>query len=102
MHDFQQHTAAAMPQLLSELKAQGFKVVHMRPKALLTTVAEWDAAAKAEIKGDGAVDRPTSSVVRTLEEAPAVSAGTPAPGRFGPSCWLCLPAFLHPLGTETP
>jgi peptidoglycan/xylan/chitin deacetylase (PgdA/CDA1 family) len=101
MHDFQQHTAAAMPELLSELKTQGFKVVYMRPKALLTTVAEWDEAAKAEIKG-GAVDRPTSSVVRTIEEAPAVTGGTPAPGRFGPSCWLCLPGFLRPLGTEAP
>jgi peptidoglycan/xylan/chitin deacetylase (PgdA/CDA1 family) len=80
MHDFQQHTAKAMPQLLSELKAQGFKVVHMRPKAPLATIAQWDEVAKAEIKGvGGGGDRPTSSVVRTVEEAPAVTAGTPAP-----------------------
>ena len=102
MHDLQQHTAAAMPQLLSELKAQGFKVVHMRPKTSLTTVAEWDEAAKAEIKTGGTVDRPTSTVVRTIEEAAPVTAGTAAPSGFGLSCWLCLPAFLRPLGTEAP
>lgn len=80
MHDFQQHTAKAMPQLLSDLKAQGYKVVHMRPKAPLATIAQWDEAAKAEIKGGGGGgDRPTSSVVRTIEEAPAVTAGKPAP-----------------------
>ena len=102
MHDFQQRTAAALPQLLSELKAQGYKVVHMRPKAPLATIAEWDEAAKAEIKGGGAIDRPTSSVVRTIEEVPAVTADTPTSDRSGPSCWLCLPAFLRSLGTEAP
>jgi len=102
MHDFQQHTAAVLPQLLSELKAQGFKVVHMRPKAPLTTIAEWDEAAKAEMKGGGAVDRPTSSVVRTIEQAPGVTADAPAPGPSGPACWLCLPAFLRSLGAEGP
>jgi peptidoglycan/xylan/chitin deacetylase (PgdA/CDA1 family) len=100
MHDFQRHTAAALPRLLSELKAEGYNVVHMRPKAPLTTIAEWDEAAKAEIKGGGAVERPTSSVVHTVEEAPAVNANAPAPDQAGPSCWLCLPAFLRSLGWE--
>jgi peptidoglycan/xylan/chitin deacetylase (PgdA/CDA1 family) len=102
MHDFQQRTAAALPQLLSELKAQGFKVVHMRAKAPLTTIAEWDEAAKAEIKGGGTINRPTSSVVRTIEKAPGITTDTPEPGPSGPSCWLCLPAFLRSLGTEAP
>jgi peptidoglycan/xylan/chitin deacetylase (PgdA/CDA1 family) len=100
MHDLKQHTAEALPQLLNELKAQGYKVVHMRPKAPLTTVAEWDEAAKAAIKGRGAVDRSSSSAVRTIEEAPAATAattGTPAPGPSQPSCWLCIPAFLRSL-----
>src|SRR5215468_11826507 len=35
MHDFQQATAKAVPTILSELKAKGYKVVHMRPKASL-------------------------------------------------------------------
>jgi len=97
MHDLKQHTAAALPQLLSELKAQGFKVVHMRPKTPLTTIAEWDEAAKTEIKGGRVVDRLNPSVVRTIEEAPAATAGTPAPGSSQPSCWLCIPAFLRSL-----
>jgi peptidoglycan/xylan/chitin deacetylase (PgdA/CDA1 family) len=102
MHDLHQHTAEAMPQLLSELKAQGFKVVHMRARAPLTTSGEWDEAALAEIKGSRAFSRPTSSVARTIEKAPTVTVGTPAPGQVGPSCWLCLPAFLRLLGMEGP
>jgi hypothetical protein len=97
MHDLKQHTAAALPQLLNELKAQGYKVVHMRPKAPLTTIAEWDEAAKTEIKGGGVVDRPNPNVVRTIEEAPTSTASTPAPGSSQPSCWLCIPAFLRSL-----
>jgi len=97
MHDLKQHTATALPQLLSELKAQGYKVVRMRPKTSLTTIAEWDEAAKTEIKGGRVVDRLNPSVVRTIEEAPAATAGTPAPGSSQPSCWLCIPAFLRSL-----
>ena len=37
MHDFQQATAKAVPDLLAELKAKGYKVVHMRAKAPLAT-----------------------------------------------------------------
>ena len=69
MHDFQQATAAALPDLLNELKAKGYKVVHMKPKASLTTLAQWDDAARKEIKSAGVgPDRPTSSVVRTIED----------------------------------
>ncbi len=72
MHDFQQATAAAMPDLLNELKAKGYKVVHMKAKAPLTTMAQWDEAAKNEVKSAGiGPDRPTSSVVRTVEEPAA-------------------------------
>jgi peptidoglycan-N-acetylglucosamine deacetylase len=43
MHDIQASTARAMPTLLAELKARGYKVVHLRPKAEVQTVAEYDA-----------------------------------------------------------
>jgi len=81
MHDFQQATAKAVPTILSELKAKGYKVVFMRPKASLATLPQWDEAAKAEIKGNVTTDRPVSSVIRTIEEAPsqAVTAGASAP-----------------------
>jgi peptidoglycan/xylan/chitin deacetylase (PgdA/CDA1 family) len=69
MHDFQQATSKALPDLLNELKAKGYKVVHMKAKAPAATIAEYDALAKAEFKGPGS-DRPTSSVVRTISAAP--------------------------------
>jgi peptidoglycan-N-acetylglucosamine deacetylase len=69
MHDFQQATAAAIPTLLDQLKAKGYKVVYMRAKTPLSTLAQWDDAAKHEIKGAAVGgDRPTSSVVRTVDE----------------------------------
>ena len=69
MHDFQQATAKAMPDLLNELKAKGYKVVHMKAKASLATLPQWDEAAKGEFKGaTTGSDRPTSSVVRTVDE----------------------------------
>src|SRR3954453_20343665 len=37
MHDFQKHTAQALPALLQRLKAGGYKVVQMRSKAPLQT-----------------------------------------------------------------
>jgi peptidoglycan/xylan/chitin deacetylase (PgdA/CDA1 family) len=76
MHDFQQATAKAMPALLDEMKAKGFKIVHMKAKAPLATIAQWDDAAKSEVKGVVGSDRPTSSVVRTVEDpaSPAVPA----------------------------
>ena len=49
MHDFQQATAAAMPGLLNELKAKGYKVVHMKAKTPLATLAQWDEAARKEM-----------------------------------------------------
>jgi peptidoglycan-N-acetylglucosamine deacetylase len=69
MHDFQQATASAIPTLLNELKAKGYKVVFMRAKTPLNTLAQWDDAAKHEIKGATVgSDRPTSSVVRPVDE----------------------------------
>ena len=81
MHDFQQATAKAVPTILSELKANGYKIVHMRPKASLATLPQWDEIAKAELKGNVSTDRPVSSVIRTIEEAPsqAVTAGASPP-----------------------
>ena len=68
MHDFQQATAKAVPDLLDLLKEKGYKVVHMKAKTPLATIAQWDEAAKSEIKGVIGGDRPTSSVIRTIDE----------------------------------
>ena len=78
MHDFQQATAKAAGDLLSELKAKGYKVVHMKAKAPVQTIAQYDEAAKSEIRGASLSDRPTASVVRTIDEAQPTSATTAA------------------------
>jgi peptidoglycan-N-acetylglucosamine deacetylase len=78
LHDFQQATAKALPDLLNELKAKGYKVVHMKAKAPVATLAQWDEAAKGEIKGVTGGGQPTSSVVRTVEEAPSSQSATTA------------------------
>jgi peptidoglycan-N-acetylglucosamine deacetylase len=85
MHDFQRATAKAAPELLNELKAKGYQVVHMRAKTPITTLAQWDNAVKGEIKGAAVgPDRPTSTVVRTIEDNVQTGTATPmAPkGKF--------------------
>jgi len=42
MHDFHRNTAEALPELLHQLKAGGYKVVHMVPKQKLETVPKYD------------------------------------------------------------
>jgi len=43
MHDFQKHIGEALPTLLGRLKAGGYKVVQMKAKALMQTIASYDA-----------------------------------------------------------
>ncbi|MFL5046531.1 MAG: polysaccharide deacetylase family protein, partial [Xanthobacteraceae bacterium] len=68
MHDFQHATAEALPELLNQLKAGGYKIVHMRAKDPLKTIAQYDEMVAKEIKLPTVSDRPTSSVVRTISE----------------------------------
>ncbi len=42
LHDFHRNTAAALPELLRQLKLAGYKVVHLVPKEQLTTVPKYD------------------------------------------------------------
>jgi peptidoglycan/xylan/chitin deacetylase (PgdA/CDA1 family) len=69
MHDFQHATAEAAMDLLNDLKAGGYKVVFMKPKFPVTTIAAYDEQILKLTKGPGGGDaRPTSSVVRTIAE----------------------------------
>ena len=68
MHDFQRATGQALPSLLAELKANGYKIVHLTPKNAVETLPEYDAMMASEIKGVSANARPTGSVVRTVSE----------------------------------
>jgi peptidoglycan/xylan/chitin deacetylase (PgdA/CDA1 family) len=67
MHDFQTATAHAVPDLLAQLKAEGYKIVHMRAKDPIVSLAEFDEAVKKEQKLPTVSTRPTSSVIRTVE-----------------------------------
>jgi peptidoglycan/xylan/chitin deacetylase (PgdA/CDA1 family) len=66
MHDFQRHTAEAMPELLRQLKANGFKVVHMVPRGTLESLPKYDEMVRQQDKLSVNNTRPASSVVRTI------------------------------------
>jgi peptidoglycan/xylan/chitin deacetylase (PgdA/CDA1 family) len=68
MHDFQRHTAEALPSLLRRLKAGGYKVVQMKAKAPLQTLAEYDEALVKDMKLPVASTRPVNNVVQTVME----------------------------------
>jgi peptidoglycan/xylan/chitin deacetylase (PgdA/CDA1 family) len=69
MHDIQPHTAAAMPKLLQELKAGGYKVVHMVAKEPIQTLPEYDEKVLKDMQSSmptALSDRPMTSVVKTI------------------------------------
>jgi len=63
MHDFQSGTSHALPQLLAELKAGGYKIVHMKSRTAVTTLPQYDAELQRDEKLPTVSQRPTSSVV---------------------------------------
>ena len=69
MHDFQHATAEALPELLRQLKAGGYKIVHMVPKQPVATLSKYDDMVRAQDKFSNANNtRPQSSVVKTINE----------------------------------
>ena len=68
MHDFQKHTAEALPTLLGRLKAGGYKVVQMRAKAPLQTLAEYDDGLVKDMKLPTVSARALSNVVQTVAQ----------------------------------
>jgi hypothetical protein len=56
-----------MPELLRQLKAGGYKVVHMVPKAPVTTLAKYDDMVRRQDKLSVTNTRPENSVVRTID-----------------------------------
>ncbi|MGE3149878.1 MAG: polysaccharide deacetylase family protein [Pseudorhodoplanes sp.] len=67
MHDFQATTAHALPEILKQLKAGGYKVVQVKAKAPLETLVQYDDLVKKEAGGGLENARPISSVVKTIE-----------------------------------
>ena len=68
MHDFHKHTAEALPALLRKLKASGYKVVQMKPKAPVETLPQYDEELVKDVKLPTVSSRPVSSVVQTISE----------------------------------
>jgi peptidoglycan/xylan/chitin deacetylase (PgdA/CDA1 family) len=68
MHDFQHSTAEGLPELIRELQAGGYKVVHMVPREPLTTLAKYDEMVAQRDKLSVNNTRPASSVVHTIAQ----------------------------------
>jgi peptidoglycan/xylan/chitin deacetylase (PgdA/CDA1 family) len=67
MHDFQKNTALALPELLKQLQAGGYKVVHLTAKDALKSLPEYDAMiAKEGQAGLANPSRPAGNVFRTI------------------------------------
>jgi peptidoglycan/xylan/chitin deacetylase (PgdA/CDA1 family) len=67
MHDFQQVTAHGLAELLTQLKAGGYKVVHMKSRDALASLPQYDELLKKDSKLPTVSERPTTSVVRTVD-----------------------------------
>ena len=68
MHDFQRATAEAAPELLHQLKLNGYKVVFVKAKTPVTTLPAYDEMIVKDVKLPTVSDRPTTDVVRTVVE----------------------------------
>jgi peptidoglycan/xylan/chitin deacetylase (PgdA/CDA1 family) len=68
MHDFQKHTAEALPELMKRLKAGGYKAVQVKAKTPVQTLAKYDEEVTKSMKLPTVSTRPLSSVVQTISE----------------------------------
>src|SRR5450756_93368 len=66
MHDFQQATAHAAPELLKQLKEGGYKVVQVVGKTPAEPIKEYTDAVLKEMGGGLETARPMSSVIQTI------------------------------------
>jgi peptidoglycan-N-acetylglucosamine deacetylase len=69
MHDFQHGTSIALPELLAQLKANGYRIVQVRAKAPVTTLAQYDEQVGKLLGGASADAKPLSSVVHTIDSS---------------------------------
>ena len=68
MHDFHKHTAEALLRISWKAKAGGYKVVAMKAKAPVQTIAKYDEEVVKDAKLPTVSSRPVSSVVQTISE----------------------------------
>jgi peptidoglycan-N-acetylglucosamine deacetylase len=69
MHDFQHGTSLALPDILVQLKANGYRIVQVKAKAPVTTLAQYDEQVSKQLGGASADSRPLASVVRTIDSS---------------------------------
>jgi peptidoglycan/xylan/chitin deacetylase (PgdA/CDA1 family) len=67
MHDFQHATSEAVPELLKQMKAAGYKVVQVVGKTPLEPLPEYKAIVLKEMGGGLDEARPMSSVIQTIK-----------------------------------
>ena len=67
LHDFQRATADAAPELLKQLKINGYRIVFMKAKAPVQTLAAYDDQIIKELKLPTVTSKPTSDVVHTIQ-----------------------------------
>ncbi len=80
-HDIQPATAEALPGLLVALKARGFRVVHIRPKSAVATLAEFDGSAAKALAAKRAIvarDPMAGKAVTWPMASPRIDGGTTA------------------------
>ncbi len=82
-HDIQPSTAGAIGQLIEDLKARGYKFVHIVPKSPVETLPEYDAIAAKMLKAKSVAAAnalATRAATWPISDPPA-AAGAPAPVR---------------------
>jgi peptidoglycan/xylan/chitin deacetylase (PgdA/CDA1 family) len=67
MHDFQHATSLAVPELLKQLKAKGFKIVQIVGKKPVEPLPEYVKIVQKEMGGGLSDARPMSSVITTIK-----------------------------------
>jgi peptidoglycan/xylan/chitin deacetylase (PgdA/CDA1 family) len=67
MHDFQSGTSHAVPQLLTELKSGGYRIVHLRSRAEIKTLPKYDEELQKHQKLPTVSQRPTSDIIRDIQ-----------------------------------
>jgi len=88
-HDIQPSTARALAALLGDLKARGFRVVHLVPKSSVETLSDYDAMAEQELA------KKRAAGARPLAKRALVWPIAPAPGQSEPG----VPATPEAAGT---
>jgi peptidoglycan/xylan/chitin deacetylase (PgdA/CDA1 family) len=79
-HDIQPSTARGLKRLLDDLKARGFKIVHLVPKSDAMTVVEYDSTAAKELTRSSSVSAGDPFARRSLVW-PIVQGGSSRGGR---------------------